>query len=244
MTTCCVDDCMSTISPKSARGMCSLHYSRWRRLGSTELPPRMKDQSCSVQGCETPARKLGLCSSHYSRQRLYGDLKITYRWQDAGGECSWCGVVVSLERGRSRYCSEGCKALSSQRRNTGQTKRASRDCSRCGSAIPMEATGRSGRRRREDVLTCAVCRRARGKRHGSSVAVLALRDGTDCGICGEPVDMTLRMPDLMSASVDHIFPFARGGSHDPSNLQLAHNICNRRKSARTDVAGQSTMAVM
>jgi 5-methylcytosine-specific restriction endonuclease McrA len=79
---------------------------------------------------------------------------------------------------------------------------------------------------------CDHCRRAKYTRHKASVSVLANRDGTDCGICGEPVDMTIRMPDLMSASVDHIYPYARGGSHDPSNLQLAHNICNRRKSAR------------
>jgi 5-methylcytosine-specific restriction endonuclease McrA len=34
----------------------------------------------------------------------------------------------------------------------------------------------------------------------------------------------------MAPSLDHILPLARGGAHDHSNLQLAHRICNSRKS--------------
>ena len=51
-----------------------------------------------------------------------------------------------------------------------------------------------------------------------------------CGICGKPVDKSLRYPDPQAASVDHIIPIARGGHpSDISNLQLAHWICNRAK---------------
>ena len=52
-----------------------------------------------------------------------------------------------------------------------------------------------------------------------------------CGICGGPVDFTLRYPDPLSATVDHIIPVAKGG-HPSSleNLQLAHRWCNRQKS--------------
>ena len=52
-----------------------------------------------------------------------------------------------------------------------------------------------------------------------------------CGICGQPVDKTLRYPDPMAPSVDHIIPLSRGGHpSDISNLQLTHWICNRQKS--------------
>ncbi|MBQ3321905.1 MAG: HNH endonuclease [Firmicutes bacterium] len=52
-----------------------------------------------------------------------------------------------------------------------------------------------------------------------------------CGICGLPVDKTLRYPDPMSKTIDHIIPIAKGGHpSDISNLQLAHWICNRQKS--------------
>ena len=54
---------------------------------------------------------------------------------------------------------------------------------------------------------------------------------TVCGICGKPVDFTLRYPHPMSACIDHIVPIAKGGHpSDPENLQLAHWTCNRQKS--------------
>ena len=52
-----------------------------------------------------------------------------------------------------------------------------------------------------------------------------------CGICGQPVDKSLKYPDPMSATVDHIIPVSKRG--DPvalDNLQLAHRYCNRMKS--------------
>lgn len=51
-----------------------------------------------------------------------------------------------------------------------------------------------------------------------------------CGICGKPVDKTLKYPHPMSPTVDHIIPCNRGGSDDLENLQLAHRSCNRQKS--------------
>ncbi len=54
---------------------------------------------------------------------------------------------------------------------------------------------------------------------------------TVCGICGKPVDFSLRYPHPLAACVDHIIPIARGGHpSDLSNLQLAHWTCNRQKS--------------
>lgn len=52
-----------------------------------------------------------------------------------------------------------------------------------------------------------------------------------CGICGKPVDMSLRYPNPMSKTVDHIIPINRGGHpSDLDNLQLAHLACNLAKS--------------
>ena len=52
-----------------------------------------------------------------------------------------------------------------------------------------------------------------------------------CGICGKPVDKSLKFPHPLSPTVDHIIPIDRGGHpSDIANLQLAHFICNRRKS--------------
>lgn len=55
---------------------------------------------------------------------------------------------------------------------------------------------------------------------------------TVCGICGKPVDFSLKYPHPLSRCCDHIMPLAWGGHpSDIDNLQLAHLSCNRRKSA-------------
>jgi len=52
-----------------------------------------------------------------------------------------------------------------------------------------------------------------------------------CGICGKPVDMSLKYGDPMAPTIDHIIPVAKNGHpSDISNLQLAHWTCNRQKS--------------
>ena len=52
-----------------------------------------------------------------------------------------------------------------------------------------------------------------------------------CGICGKPVDLSLKYPHPMSATVDHIIPVHKNGHpSDINNLQLAHMTCNRQKS--------------
>lgn len=60
---------------------------------------------------------------------------------------------------------------------------------------------------------------------------IILKTQNTCGICGRPVDLTLKSPDPMSACIDHIVPVSKGGHpSDIENLQLAHWACNRAKS--------------
>ena len=54
---------------------------------------------------------------------------------------------------------------------------------------------------------------------------------TVCGICGRPVDFSLKSPHPLSPTIDHIIPISKGGHpSDIDNLQLAHRCCNRQKS--------------
>ena len=64
-----------------------------------------------------------------------------------------------------------------------------------------------------------------------------------CALCGRPVDFSLRYPDPMSKTVDHIIPIARGGHpSDLSNLQLAHLACNLAKSDKLAASGAQASA--
>jgi len=67
-----------------------------------------------------------------------------------------------------------------------------------------------------------------------------------CGICGHPVDFSLKTPHPMSATIDHIIPVnpvgggVGGHPSDISNLQLAHWTCNRQKSNKIFKTGHET----
>jgi 5-methylcytosine-specific restriction endonuclease McrA len=105
-------------------------------------------------------------------------------------------------------------------------------CVACGTAINLNARGKKGQRRNCTVKFCRPCKQDYAK-YKMSARELAQRDGSDCGICGLPVDMTLARSDgLDCPSVDHIVPRSLGGSHDAENLQLAHLSCNMAKSDR------------
>lgn len=61
-----------------------------------------------------------------------------------------------------------------------------------------------------------------------------------CAICHKYIDLELPMKDPVTGAwnglaveVDHIVPRSRGGQlYALENLQLTHNVCNRRKGAR------------
>lgn len=62
---------------------------------------------------------------------------------------------------------------------------------------------------------------------------IILATQSTCAICGGIVDKSIKAPDPMSPSIDHIIPVARGGHpSDISNLQLTHRACNRAKGTK------------
>lgn len=55
--------------------------------------------------------------------------------------------------------------------------------------------------------------------------LVILRDGLRCGLCGTDVPAD-------DVHIDHVTPWALGGSDAPENLQVAHSRCNLSKGAR------------
>lgn len=61
------------------------------------------------------------------------------------------------------------------------------------------------------------------------------RDAWTCGICCEPIDPYLAYPEPLSASIDHVVPWSRGGAHTRENSQAAHLVCNLQKGAQVEM---------
>lgn len=227
---CSVADCGTDAR---VRGLCDKHYQRLRKYGDANakvLERTPNSGPCSVAGCDNPMRKRSWCASHYAQWTREGAVRpFKYRWRAERGACDNCGRKVPEESRTRRYCSESC--LRMFHANGGESK-VEVACNRCGGAIDRRPDGKRGWIR-DDVMLCRSCRHARAKHYGASAAEIAQRDGTDCSLCGEPVDMTLTRADgVMCASVDHIYPYSLGGSNDADNLALAHLKCNQLKMNR------------
>lgn len=228
MKACSIANCPR---PHLARGWCATHYQRARLTGSPTTPLLRKpnEGNCDVAGCDQPSRKRGWCASHYAQWRRTGEVNpFGYKWAAPEPECLVCGSTTEGSRFR-RFCSSACDFL--YRKYDGHVP-TSTPCVACGVAIDLTARGKRGQRTKASVKFCRPCKRDYNK-YKLSARELALRDGTNCGLCGLPVDMELRRSaSNMCASVDHIIPRSHGGTHEPGNLQLAHLYCNQVKSDR------------
>lgn len=149
------------------------------------------------------------------------------------GECPICGEAFSLPpRSRRLYCGAACRSRAHLERH-GHWRAT---CEACAGDI--------GTRKRQDSRYCSEqcqkmsithLRRAAKlcvEAEAISVAGVVARYGTDCSVCGEAIDMALARPDLMSFSIDHVVPLARGGTHTYENVAPTHLLCNMRKGVR------------
>ena len=82
-------------------------------------------------------------------------------------------------------------------------------------------------------------RRARKKTGSAGERIVSRqvfeRDGWRCGCCGKRVNPNLAWPHPKSASLDHIVPLSKGGTHTLANVQCAHLDCNTKK--RDNIGG-------
>jgi hypothetical protein len=169
-------------------------------------------------------------------------------------KCLICGI--SFERasrpgGPPRYCSSACKAEKNRRRAKKRNaaisierRSSSRRCVECGSEYirrdgfvkycSLGCRSRAVRRRGNSKRRAA----ARGSECGKTADFMWIyeRDSGNCGICGLPVDASLRGTYADGApEIDHVIPLARGGHHAYYNMQIAHRSCNLAKSDKVTI---------
>jgi 5-methylcytosine-specific restriction endonuclease McrA len=53
-----------------------------------------------------------------------------------------------------------------------------------------------------------------------------------CRLCGDPMMMGQAVPHPKAPTIDHVIPLAKGGTHEPANVQAAHFLCNSIKGDR------------
>lgn len=157
--------------------------------------------------------------------------------------CDHCGkayIPVQL-RARARFCSRECKNAewNAMLATELESSKSARACRWCGGVIGPE--------RRSDVVfcetRCQVASRNSTRKaelragvpfsggHLISWVDIGDRDGWLCGVCGDPIDRSLRHPDPLFGSIDHVVPIASGGHPTEfGNLQIAHLECNVEKS--------------
>jgi hypothetical protein len=156
--------------------------------------------------------------------------------------CADCGTLLFSGRGSLPAGQRKCRSCRSQPdhvaalrerrlagwRAKGQRQRA---CA-CGAALAAARVRRCDQCKRERRNARDAWRGA--KKRGAqrpdgpriSVHQLAERDGWRCHLCRRKVNRALSWPHPRSASIDHLVPVADGGTHDPTNLRLAHLGCN------------------
>lgn len=55
------------------------------------------------------------------------------------------------------------------------------------------------------------------------------RDDWTCHICKRKIDRWLRGDAWMRATIDHVVPICKGGTHTYDNCAAAHWLCNMKK---------------
>lgn len=221
MAVCYAEECEK---PSKNAGLCFGHYSRLNRTG-TLVSPR---DNLTCIGCGAafsypvqtgPIPKwCAPCKATQSKPR-----KVKPR-----ETCLGCGTKMPPYPGKGRYrkyCTPECRSIKFHNPDRVHF----RECRACGTTIDLTER-RNGRLRPSYTTLCDDCYRPH--RYGMTVEQIADRDGSLCRGCNEPVDMSLRRPDLRSPSVDHIIPWSKGGTNDPENLQLMHLACNVLKGAQ------------
>lgn len=183
---------------------------------------------CGFFGCGRPTRGAGKWCESHQMQLDRGGKPQPLRW---GQEwiCVVCGAEVEKGSGRRRHCSQRCQALDSRLPD----RPKSFVCAVCSVEVSLIVPStKTGQFRRVDSKLCDRCKQR--SRYGMNARQVAARDGTDCKICGDSVDMDVDKRDWFRPSVDHIVPRAAGGTDDPTNLQLAHLWCNQVKNRRPE----------
>lgn len=150
------------------------------------------------------------------------------QWRQDNPEAAKASVESWRSRNRERYIEA---RLDWQRRNRDKRLEAARADRAANPEKYRDALARWKSENPERVRD--YHRKRRASRYGGVGQVDGDAAWQECGgfcaLCDEPIDRTLPWPDPESASLDHILPLSKGGTHEQMNVQWTHLLCNLRK---------------
>jgi len=185
-------------------------------------------------------------------------------------ECSWCGAALNRKHGKKRYfCGRRCQMAYKVCVTDGHSSRswtpkpqtpprrvqmarfAFATCRRCSEPFLLDrqqSMPMHGRYCSRQCMRLDGKDRRRARKRDAYVADvwrsrIFERDDYRCQICGKRLEMKQSAPHPKSPTIDHIVPLSAGGTHEPSNCQAAHFLCNAQKSNGTAPGGDQLLLV-
>lgn len=238
----------------AARGKCRTCYSNWHRSenGRKPLTYTVECVSCSTR-FEASKDSVRFCSQACQNAARLPEFHIT---------CEHCGNEATMHVASARFCSEMCRRWSFAGRPNSTavvpwvkpkyvptppqnppgfnwTVIVNGPCHRCGeqftAAVPSTASlARFCSTKCSRAHAKAKRRAVKRNAYVADVSPTAIfeRDCWTCQLCRRKVDRTKSAPHPKSPTIDHIVPLGAGGTHEPSNAQCAHFLCNSIKGDR------------
>ena len=199
---------------------CSRHCGwmlRWIEAGKPLSMPRLHGQHSDLAHCAHCRRPMQPRPNVVYCPTCAHDRARAGAWVDGVKLCSECGVPIDVYRGSGNLC--GVCSDKKKRVYDREYRRA---------------TGGGNHRKRARFYGCEyepVNRRR-----------VFVRDGHRCHICGRKTTLKGKPWAPRRATLDHLIPLSRGGSHTYVNVACACFECNSKKSA--SVGGQGDQLLL
>lgn len=243
--TCLVQGCERTYF---AKGYCNTHYYRIRRNGTLDLKLKVLEQPVG-EACDHCGGSMSLTKPVGRRWCSPRCATRSRRGRTAKpGRCEQCSAVIHSSARTDKRCCDPCQtdrrraANKTRRRVARRAERTDRPrrwvagwCRRCGDGfVTPHRPGSVNLYCSRSCTVAVVQMRRRARKHRAFVAEVSPvrifeRDGWRCRLCRRKVRRDAQVPHPLAPVLDHVIPLARGGTHEPSNVQCAHFRCNSRK---------------
>lgn len=200
-----------------------------------KLKPSKKDgKICKIcVGCQ---RRYYIFPSQNKRGRKYCSRKCMLSLKPR--KCEACGMeFMASKHSKKRICSSKCPAMSIRYNCIVCNKEVVRPRAfgyglYCSYSCRLIDIGEAA-----EVLPGGIHKQINPKRsHGDAIDKYDVFEFYDwkCIVCDEYIDKNIKWPDPNCATLEHVIPLSRGGTHTWDNVAPAHLLCNDSKKDEID----------